>query len=305
MIDRDYNYLYGVIRSRESELVTATQLDDLVNMRSINDINQILSESSFAQNFLSNLTEEGLEKALQIEYDELRYLIDTYAPESALRKFYLLPRDLYNFKVAIRSNLVQVDYNQLTGPEGVVDVKNIKESITQGNEVVSAGDIGDVTQDLKRVLDCAISVFHASGRSGQVLELCIDRLSNLYQARIAQDMSDKAGSVFSDFASLSAAEMIVRGRNAGVPWHVVSAALLDFSGIADIEEIYSLRIEEWNTKLNSFQGIFRDFMTRVAEGEDVSGALRAEQKKLDQLVAEWRWASPSFTFVCYYIRKKV
>ena len=78
MIDRDYNYLYGVIRSRESELVTATQLDDLVNMRSINDINQIMSESSFAQNFLSNLTEEGLEKALQIEYDELRYFVLTF-----------------------------------------------------------------------------------------------------------------------------------------------------------------------------------------------------------------------------------
>ena len=82
MIDPDYNYLYGVIRNREAELLTASQLDGLVNMRNIEDVGQILSESPFAQRFLPNLTEEGLEKALQIEYDDLRYLIDTYAPGS-------------------------------------------------------------------------------------------------------------------------------------------------------------------------------------------------------------------------------
>ena len=46
------------------------------------------------------------------------------------------------------------------------------------------------------------------------------------------------------------------------------------------------------------------FISRIAEGEDVSVALRGEQKRLDQLVTEWRWASPSFAFVCYYIRRK-
>ncbi len=100
----DYNYLYGLIRSREGELIDGTRLRALVGMAGIDEIVQIYPESPFLDAFAPDLDEAALERAIASEQADLRWLIDHYAPQPALRELLLVPRDLYNLKVALRLN---------------------------------------------------------------------------------------------------------------------------------------------------------------------------------------------------------
>ena len=109
----DYNYLYGLIRSREGELIDGARLRAMVGMQAVAELGQIYPESPFLSAFAPDFDEASLERAVAAEQEDVRALIDRYAPEPALRELVLVPRDLYNLKVALRLDAQPVDAGEV------------------------------------------------------------------------------------------------------------------------------------------------------------------------------------------------
>ena len=323
MPDTDYNYLYGLIRSREGELIDGARLRALVGMAAIDEIVQICPDSPFLDAFAPDLDEAALERAIASEQADLRWLIDRYAPEPALRELLLVPRDLYNLKVALRLNAgstgrseevvadADADQEALYGPPGTRSVESIRMAVSghgavadDGPGLTSAGDIDRASRALAGCLERALGAFYAAGRSGQVLELAIDRLGHLFRAAVSAAADPEVGAVYGDSAAIAAGELLARGSAAGLPWEVARWGLLDLPSQADLEALYETPAGEWGSRLAGFSGVLRALLARISEGMETGAAVRAAQEAVARRIAAWRYAPPSFAFAVYYLCKK-
>ena len=307
MPDTDYNYLYGLIRSREGELIDGARLRALVGMAAIDEIVQICPDSPFLDAFAPDLDEAALERAIASEQADLRWLIDRYAPEPALLELLLVPRDLYNLKVALRLNAADADADQeaLYGPPGTRSVESIRRAVADdGPGLTSAGDIDRASRALAGCLARALGAFYAAGRNGQVLELAIDRLGHLFRAAVSAAADPEVGAVYGDFAAIAAGELLARGSAAGLPWEVARWGLLDLPSQADLEALYETPAGEWGSRLAGFSGVLRALLARISEGMETGAAVRAAQEAVARRIAAWRYAPPSFAFAVYYLCKK-
>lgn len=316
MPESDYNYLYGLIRSREGELIDGARLRAMVGMQSVAELGQIYPESPFLSALAPDFDEASLERAIAAEQEDLQALLDRYAPEPALRELLLVPRDLYNLKVALRLSAQPVDgagdeaaagaaVNALFGPPGTRGAELTRAAVAgEGRPLTSAGDTDRASRALAGILERALGAFHAAGRSGQVLELAFDRLSRLFQTATAAAVSAEVGAAYADHAALAAGELVARGGAAGLPWEVARWGLLDLPGQADLEELYAAPPGEWGGRLASFSGVLRALLGAIADGAETGAALRAAQEAVDRRIAEWRFEPPSFAFAVFYLHKK-
>ncbi|MDE0027593.1 MAG: hypothetical protein OXP69_24530 [Spirochaetaceae bacterium] len=318
--EADYNYLYGLIRSREGELIDGARLRALVGMARIDEIVQICPESPFMDAFAPDLDEAALERAIASEQADLRWLIDRYAPEPALRELLLVPRDLYNIKVALRLHANSAgaaggadpavanddsDQDALYGPPGTRAVAAIRVAIADdGPGLTSAGDIDRASRALAGCLERALGAFYTAGRNGQVLELAVDRLAHLFRVATADAVDQEVGSVYRDAAALAAGELLARGSAAGLPWEVARWGLLDLPSQADLETVYETPPGDWGSRLTAFNGVLRALLARIGEGMETRAAVRAAQEAVAKRIAAWRYAPPSFAFAVYYVCKK-
>ena len=319
MSEADYNYLYGLIRSREGELIDGARLRALVGMARIDEIVQICPESPFMDAFAPDLDEAALERAVASEQADLRWLIDRYAPEPALRELLLVPRDLYNIKVALRLHANSgaaaggeppvadddTDQGALYGPPGTRAVPAIRAAVADdGPGLTSAGDIDRASRALAGCLERALGAFYAAGRSGQVLELAIDRLAHLFRVATADAVDPEVGSVYRDAAAIAAGELLARGSAAGLPWEVARWGLLDLPSQGDLQALYETPASDWGPRLAGFSGVLRALLTRIGEGRETGAAVRTAQDAVSKRIAVWRYAPPSFAFAVYYLCKK-
>ncbi len=321
--EADYNYLYGLIRSRERELIDGARLRALVGMARIDEIVQICPESPFMDAFAPDLDEAALERAIASEQADLRWLIDRYAPEPALRELLLVPRDLYNIKVALRLHANSADaggggdpavanddaddagQDALYGPPGTRAVAAIRAAVAdEGPGLTSAGDIDRASRALAGCLERALGAFYAAGRNGQVLELAIDRLAHLFRVATADAVDPDVGAVYRDAAAIAAGELLARGSAAGLPWEVARWGLLDLPSQADLQALYETPASDWGSRLAAFSGVLRALLARIGAGTEVGAAVRAEQEAVAKRIAAWRYAPPSFAFAVYYLCKK-
>ena len=325
-IDADYNYLYGLIRSREGELIDAARLRALVGMAGIDEIVQICPDSPFLDAFAPDLDEAALERAIASEQADLRWLIDRYAPQPALRDLLLVPRDLFNLKVALRlyagsegsatasaeqeSADADADQDALYGPPGTRTVESIRTAVAGreagdgGPGLTSAGDIDPASRALAGCLERSLGAFYAAGRNGQVLELAIDRLAHLFRIAIADTVDPEVGAVYRDTAAIAAGELLARGSAAGLAWEVARWGLLDLPSQADLEALYETPAGDWGPRLAAFSGALRALLARIGEGMETGAAVRVEQEAVVKRIAAWRYAPPSFAFAVYYLCKK-
>ena len=323
MPDADYNYLYGLIRSREGELIDAARLRALIGMAAIGEIEQIYPESPFLDAFAPDLDEAALERAIASEQADLRWLIDRYAPEPALRELLLVPRDLYNLKVALRLNArvaggsqdaeasagpdaeADAEQDALYGPPGTRAVASIRAAVAgEGPGLTSAGDTDPASRALAGCLERALAAFYAAGRNGQVLELALDRLGHLFRIATTEAVDPDVGAAYRDLAAVAAGELLARGSAAGLPWEVARWGLLEMPSQADLEALYDTPAGEWGGRLAGFSGVLRALLARMAEGTETGAAVRAEQEAVAKRIAAWRYAPPSFAFAVYYLCKK-
>lgn len=311
MPEADYNYLYGLLRSREGELIDGARLRAMVGMQSVAELAQIYPESPFLSAFAPDFDEASLERAIAAEQEELRALLDRYAPEPALRELLLVPRDLYNLKVALRLDAQPPEEAgdaaaaALFGPPGTRAAAAIRAAAAgEGPALTSAGDTDRASRALAGILQRALAAFYAAGRNGQVLELAIDRLGRLFQTATAAAAAPEVGAVYADHAALAAGELLARGRAAGLSWEVARWGLLDLPGQADLEELYAAPPGEWGGRLAGFSGVLRALLAAIADGAETGAALRAQQEAVDRRAAAWRFSPPSFAFAVYYLRKK-
>ena len=316
----DYNYLYGLIRSREGELIDGARLRALVGMARIDEIVQICPESPFMDAFAPDLDEAALERAIASEQADLRWMIDRYAPEPALRELLLVPRDLYNLKVALRLHANSAgaagavepavadddaDQDALYGPPGTRAVATIRAAVADdGPGLTSAGDTDRASRALATCLERAFGAFYASGRNGQVLELAIDRLGHLFRIATTDAADPEVGAVYRDSAAIAAGELLARGTAAGLPWEVARWGLLELPSQADLETVYETPAGEWGSRLASFSGVLRALLARIGEGTETGAAVRAAQEEVAKRIAGWRYSPPSFAFAVYYVCKK-
>ena len=318
MSEADYNYLYGLIRSREGELIDAARLRALVGMAGIDEIVQICPESPFLDAFAPDLDEAALERAIASEQADLRWLIDRYAPEPALRELLLVPRDLYNLKVALRLHAnasgggdaapeAGADQGEeaLYGPPGTRTVASIRAAVADdGPGVTSAGDLDSASRALAGCLERALGAFYAADRNGQALELALDRLGHLYRITATEAADPDVAAVYRDLAVIAAGELLARGSAAGLPWAVARWGLLDLPSQDDLEALYETPAGDWGPRLASFSGVLRSLLARIGEGTETGAAVRAEQEAVARRIAAWRYAPPSFAFAAYYLCKK-
>ena len=324
------------MRSRETELLGAAQLRALAAMRDISEVSQVLAEaadSPFFRAFSDGFDEASLEAGIAAELEQLRQLIDSYAPEQRLRDLLLVPLDLYNVKVALRlwaqrrsdsaaagatttdaagmESLAAVA--DLYGLPGTRSVEQIHEAVLSegggGAAIAGAGDLDSARRALAAAIERSLQAYATSGSSGQALELAIDRLARLYriEAAVPEEDAEPDGvrEALQAEADVAVAELVVRGSAGGLAWDVARWGLLEMPGMAELEDLYVLGSHEWMGRLSPFSGELRQIFGEIADGHDASDALRAAQRRIGVTMAAWLLRPPSFAFAYGYARKKL
>ncbi len=296
----DFNFLYGVFKSRERELLDDTKIESLLSAHSLEDAIAGLPESPFSSEVSKNASEDGIDSAIDIETQIIRDFLNLNSPSKELTLLVYLPWDYFNLKVAILSKLREKENDQLFGPEGFISVENLKSYTEEMDFIMLPQDIYDSLQE-------AWIAYYEEDKNTQAFEFALDRQKNIHLTRIAQESdSQELLSFIKEGIEIKTAELLIRSKRAELPWKIVRWGIKEYPGYLKWEEMYGNDPAEW---INYLEGLrdapFRRILDRFSRNEDIGDIIRDEKDKLGEVLEGWKFKSPSIEYAYYFLSKKL
>ncbi len=296
----DFNFVYGVFKSREREILDDSRVDALVSSHSIEDAVAGLPESPFATEVSKNMSEEGIDSAVNVETRLISDFLELNSPSKELSLLVYLPWDYFNLKVAILSKLKGKEDDTLFGPEGFVSIKDLKSYTEEMDFIMLPQDIYDSLQE-------AWIAYYEENKNTQAFEFALDRQKNLHLLRVAEETGSKEILNFiRETVDIKVAELLVRSKNASLEWNVVRWGIKEYPGYLRWEEMYNNDSPEWVNYLEGLRDTsFRRILEGFAKGEDIGELLAREKTILGEMVEKWKYNSPSIEYSYYFLTRKL
>lgn len=294
-----YNFLCGILRSRETGFVTAQRLEAVLAARGFDDAVAQLPDGPFAAELRRAPGFEGLERGARAETAALRDLLAKYSPSASLEGLLLAPLDWFNLKVAVLQKLTGRRDERLPGPEGSL-------RFTEVSAMAEAGRYEGLARSFADALGAALAAYNEAGHSTQAFELALDRQRELALLALARDVSSELGSHAGESADLSAALVLSRAALAGIPWTVARHAFAGHVDEARFAELAGLKPAEWAARVGGIGStVIREVLAAVAAGGDVAEIAAARRRKLATRIRDWRFRPPSAEYAYWWMSRKL
>ena len=122
-------YSNGVVSSLSQNLLTKDFLSRLSDCTSLNEVQEILEETSF--NFSQE--ETTINEKMQIETIKLINFVKTESPDDKFVQFFLLPFDYENLQTFCKCSILNIDAKNYIKTEGLYSYDQIKNSFLTKN----------------------------------------------------------------------------------------------------------------------------------------------------------------------------
>ncbi|GEM_PF-3619795 len=296
----DFNFVYGVFKSRERELIDDAKLASLFSSSSFEEAVAQLPDSPFSHELNRVGGEGGIDAAIKLETSIITDFLTLNSPSRELRSLVFLPWDYFNLKVVILSKLYEKKNDALFGPEGDLSVEDLKGYSEEMDFIMLPSAIYDSLQE-------AWIAYYEEDKNSQAFEFALDRQKNLHLLKIAFDTESKELlKLFKSIDEIKIGEVLIRGKNANLPWSIVKYALTGFSGISRIEEMYSSVPQEWNGFTASLRETpLKRILNDFSGGVDVSETLLREKRDLYTLIEKWKYYPPGIEYSYYFLTRKL
>lgn len=202
MRETDYAYSVGVIRYRETYLISKSDMDALVDMPDIESSLPFLDSKGYKDISLENLNAYLNQKSKEV-WD---FLVET-VPNSTVFSFYLLKNDFHNLKVSLKSKVLGVETRDFLQPS-CISPEFLKERVDEK-------DFDNLSYGLK---ECAIEAYDILVRTkdGFLCDLVVDRhcldavLKEVQKTR--NEFLISYANTFASFSTIKTAYRLAGGR---------------------------------------------------------------------------------------------
>ena len=296
----DFNFVYGVFKSREKELIDEAKLASLFSSSSFEDAVTQLPDSPFSQELNRVGGESGIDAGIKLETSIIADFLMLNSPSRELKSLVFLPWDYFNLKVAVLSKLYDKKKDVLFGPEGDLSVEELKGYSEEMDFIMLPNAIYDSLQE-------AWIAYYEEDKNTQAFEFAVDRQKNLHLLKIAYDTESKElHNLFTSIDEIKIGEILIRAKNADLPWSILKYGLSGFSGISRIEEMYSSMPQEWNSFTVSLRNTpLKRILDDFSGGSDISEAVLREKRALYSLIDNWKYYPPGIEYSYYFLTRKL
>ena len=124
--NKDFNFLCGILRSREYQLLPPQKLETLLGLNDYKAVFNQMPELPFSTELHRQPGMEGIEAGFRAELAELKELLAKFSPSEEFSRLVFLPWDFFNLKSAVLQKLRAREAEEFFGPEGEVGIKELK-----------------------------------------------------------------------------------------------------------------------------------------------------------------------------------
>jgi vacuolar-type H+-ATPase subunit C/Vma6 len=295
----DYNFLCGILSSREAGFVTGARLDAILAARTFAETVAQLPDGLFATEVRRSAGYDGLEQGSRAETAALRDLLVKYSPDADLEALLIAPLDWFNLKAAVLQKLTGRRDDRLPGPDGALRFADLA-------AMAEAGRYDALPRPMADSLGAALAARIEAGASTQAFELVLDRARDRALLESARRVSPDLAARRAESADLSAAVAFVRAALAGIPWTIARYAFAGHADEARFEELAGLGTAEWAGRLGGISSpVVRELVTAAASGGDVTELAAARRRAMSARMRQWRFRPPSAEYAYWWISRKL
>ncbi len=298
--ETDFNFICGVLRSRERHLLDYATLDGLVGLDTYAEIVAQLPETRFASAVRRfGESSEAIDAGVLEEITEIRHLLSTYVTNEALARLVFLPWDMHNLKITVMSGLTGKSSEALRGPEGQLRIEELSEHQAES-------DYEYLPQDIYEALQAALVAYFQEDRDTQAFEFALDRQKDLLLLGVARGCSPEIMSYVVARTELKLAELVLRAKRAELSWALVRWGIRELENGLRLEEFYDLPLERWEDHLSVFErGPFRSLLAKCAAETDLTELVSLEKQEALKVFEAWKYYPPSVEYCYYYLSRKL
>lgn len=295
--ERDFNFLNGVLKSRERELADESLSQELISARGIAEVIAALPPCLFAQTVSGDPTDRGIERAAYEEMAALWKVVADYAPIPELAELVAAPLDIHNLKVALLCHFRSGSPKELYQPTAMVS----------GDVLTEVSDLSTVRVPMHYLpaIQVGLDAYYKADRSSQALELAMDRSRGLLLVEVAKRRSTSLAGVLNDWADLAVAETIIRGKDAGLQWNVVSWGSHGFVDQPQLQMLFDSPVAEWAQARIFARPFFTAAIQAIGQGSSIRETIMRLQAELTGRIGEGRYSPASIEYAYYFVRRKL
>jgi hypothetical protein len=291
----DYNFLCGILCSRESGLLSAGRLEAVVASRTFAEAVAQLPEGRFAAEVRRAPGYEGIEVGARAGIAALRDLLAKYSPSDALEGLLVAPLDWFNLKVAVLQKLTGRHDARVPGTEGAFRFEAL-------SAMAESGSYDGLPRGTAAALGAALGAYTEAGRVAQAFELALDRQRDLARIAIAGQVSRGVLDSVRGSSDGALAAAFARAVLAGIPWTVARYAFTAHPDETRLAELAGLAPAEWPARLAGIGSpVLRAFLAAVAGGGEVAALAAALRRTQAAGLRAWRLRPPSGEYAYWWI----
>ena len=117
-----YEYCIGSVRAREKNLLTRSDIEQLLSLKSEAEIASMLSDKGYGEG-------KTVEEILSSHTAQLWSYLRATAPDFSIFDPFLIQNDVHNFKVILKGTMADRDYEHLLVTPSTVDIPVMKKAI--------------------------------------------------------------------------------------------------------------------------------------------------------------------------------
>jgi hypothetical protein len=291
----DYNFLCGILCSRESGLLSAARLEAVVTARTFPEAVAQLPEGRFAAEVRRAPGYEGIEAGARAEIAALRDLLAKYSPSEALEDLLVAPLDWFNLKVAVLQKLTGHRDARMPGTEGAFRFEALA-------AMAESGSYDALPHRTRKALGISLAAYAEAGKVAQAFDLSIDRQRDLARLASAGGVSRGVLARVRETSDRALAASFARAVLAGIPWTVARFAFTGHSDATRLADLAGLAPAEWPARLTGLGSpVIRAFLAAVAGGGEVAALAASGRRAEGAGLRAWRLRPPSGEYAYWWI----
>ena len=295
----DYNFLCGILRSREAQLLNRARTEAMVGAREFAAAVAQVPEGPFSAGLKTAPGAEGIEAGCRAELAEVKLLLARDCPSAEFSRLVFLPWDFHNLKVAVLEKLKQKTGDDLFGPEGEAPVAGLR-------TMAEAMEFRSLPRHLLAALERAWIAYHEEGKDSQVFELALDRQKQLALRGSAAAVSHDVMAHVEAVADISIAASVLRARFADMPFRRIAYGLEGHADFARLRTLYPQKLAEWGGRIPSLGSrVLQRVFLAVNALADVSRAVAVERRARLEAMRDWRYRPPSAEYTFFFFTRKL
>lgn len=214
----NYAFPCSLIRANEKTLLTAQDLERVMDARDMQQTMHILAEFGYGDG--RELTDpRGFEEVLAGEMNRVSELVSSLSVDAAEFALFRLPKDYHNLKVLLKAEALGIDPLPLMSAEGNFDPKQLLDMLRERNLIM-------LDLEMRQGLADAAELYAKSG-DPQEIDLVLDHACYAQMRRMAEEHEN---TFIRDYCELEVdllnCRTFVRLREVGKPWEFFQKVFL-------------------------------------------------------------------------------